>query len=453
MTARVRATVSGQGEGLRLVLPRKAGESQGFSTIMSMTLTRREWGKAVTAAAGSAALSGCSDSDDGTTADGQPVPGSTKMTRQSEDGVLERSIVLDLHCDTPERIVNERIDLSQRDTAGQLDIPRMRDGGVTGVFFSIYTSATAGTELAAVKEALKIIDAVVAEVNRHPDDLVLATKADEIIRAKHEKKIAILMGVEGGHMIDSSLPVLRSLYRLGARYMTLTHSAPTPWAGSSGSSEGPKGLTDFGKQIVREMNRLGMMVDISHVSDEAFFDALETSAAPMIASHSSCRALAGHPRNMSDEMLQGLAAKGGVVHINYYNAFLDAENNKLENGLKNLEQKRAAVRKKFSGDSKQTAIGLREVNMEQIDHIGRVPFSRLLDHFEHAVKVAGVNHVGMGSDFDGVRDQLPEGMEDISKIPNLVAGLGERGFTDSDIEKILGGNSLRVMLDVENAAA
>ena len=420
-----------------------------------MTLTRRQWGiGAVAAAAGGAVLSGCSTTDDGVV---EPRPtdavGTANTAGASEGGVLERSIVLDLHCDTPGRIVEERLDLSRRDTDGQLDIPRMREGGVTGVFFSIYTSATAGTSLEAVKKSLVIIDAVVEEVNRHPDDLVLATTADEIVRAKREKKIAILMGVEGGHMIDSSLAVLRSLYGLGARYMTLTHSAPTPWAGSSGSSKGPKGLTDFGKEVVREMNRLGMMVDISHVSDQTFFDALETSPTPMIASHSSCRALAGHPRNMTDEMLMALAAKGGVVHINYYNAFLDAENNRRENELKDLKQKRAAARKKFAGDSKQTAIALRQVNREQIERIGRVPFSRLLDHFEHAAKVAGVDHVGMGSDFDGVSDQLPEGMEDISKIPNLVAGLGQRGFSDSDIEKILGANTLRVMREVEQAAA
>ena len=420
-----------------------------------MALTRRELGMGAAAAAGGAVLGGCSTTDDGGGV-GSPPAGSvgTANTAGGAVGsVLERSIVLDLHCDTPERIVRERLDLSRRDADGQLDIPRMREGGVTGVFFSIYTSATEGTPLGAVKKALAIIDAVVEEVHRHPGDLVLATRANEIIRAKHEKKIAILMGVEGGHMIDSSLAVLRSLYRLGVRYMTLTHSAPTPWAGSSGSSEGPKGLTGFGKEVVREMNRLGMMVDISHVSDQAFFDALETSSAPMIASHSSCRALAGHPRNMTDEMLKALASKGGVVHINYYNAFLDAENNKRGNELTDLEEKRAAVRKKFAGDSKQTAIGLREVNMEQIERIGRVPFSRLLDHFEHAVKVAGADHVGMGSDFDGGRDQLPEGMEDISKIPNLVGGLGERGFSDFDIEKILGGNTLRVMLEVENASA
>ena len=347
------------------------------------------------------------------------------------------------------RLVGESIDLGRRHDDGELDIPRMREGGVTGVFFSIYTGAADKTPLEAVRKAVEIIDAVVEEVRRHPEDLVLAVSSDEIVSAKQAGKIAILMGVEGGHMIDSSLGVLRSLYRLGARYMTLTHSVSTGWADSSGGSEG---LTDFGKDVVREMNRLGMMVDISHVSDPTFFDAVATSKAPLIASHSSCRALASHARNMSDEMLRALADNGGVVHINYYNAFLDDENKRRENALNDLEKKRAALRKRFAGDKKRLAAELHQVNREQAARIGRVPLGRLLDHFEHAARVAGIDHVGMGSDFDGVGGQLPEDMEDISKIPNLVAGLSGRGFSDTDIGKILGGNSLRVMRRVETSA-
>ena len=406
-------------------------------------LTRRQWAQVTAGTA--AGLAACSRPE------GTFAPEQTAVDVAPIDGsVLARSIVLDLHCDTPMRLVGEGLDLGQRHDDGELDIPRMREGGVTGVFFSIYTSATDQTPLEAVKKALEIIDGVVEEVRRNSDDLILATSSDEIAAAKQAGKIAILMGVEGGHMIDSSLGVLRSLYRLGARYLTLTHSASTGWADSSGGS---KGLTDFGKDVVREMNRLGMMVDISHVSDKTFFDAVETSRVPIIASHSSCRALAGHARNLTDEMIQALAANGGVVHINYYNAFLDDENNRRENELVDLEERRTAIRKRCAGDEKQLAAKLRQVNREQRKRIGRVPLSRLLDHFEHAAKVAGVDHVGMGSDFDGVRGQLPEGMEDISKIPNLVAGLSERGFSDSDIGKILGGNSLRVMRGVEAWAA
>ena len=405
-------------------------------------LTKRQW---TWLSAGTAAgLAACSQPEN----PASPDENAEETTAPVGD-VLARSIVLDLHCDTPMRLVEESLDLGRRHADGELDIPRMREGGVSGVFFSIYTGSTDKTPLEAVKKALEIIDTVVEEVRRHPDDLILATSSDEIVAAKKAGKIAILMGVEGGHMIDSSLEVLRNLYRLGARYLTLTHSASTGWADSSGGSAG---LTDFGKDVVREMNRLGMMVDISHVSDKTFFDAVETSKAPIIASHSSCRALAGHSRNMTDEMLEALAARGGVVHINYYNAFLDDENNRRENTLADLEKARDNIRQRFGGDEQRVAEALRQVNAEQIARIGRVPLSRLLDHFEHAVKVAGVDHVGMGSDFDGVRGQLPEGMEDISKIPNLVAGLSERGFSDSDIGKILGGNSLWVMRQVEARA-
>ncbi len=411
-----------------------------------MSLTRRQWGLASLGAA-SALLSqsGCET----------PQPVATP-TRPAADlagvGVLERSIVLDLHCDTPMRIMEEHFTLGERHDYGQVDIPRMRDGGVTGVFFSIYTSATANTPLQAVKQALEIVNRVREEIEHYPQDLMLATTADEIVRAKQENKIAILMGVEGGHMIDSSLGVLRTLFRLGARYLTLTHTANTPWAGSSAGEPSSKGLNEFGRQVVQEMNRLGMMVDISHVSEQTFYDAIAASQAPIIASHSSCRALADHPRNLTDPMLKALAANGGVVHINYYNSFLDDDHRRRDGSSEELEAAGQAIRERYSNDPERRAAELRKLNGEKIARIGRVPLSRLLDHFEHAASVAGVDHVGLGSDFDGVEDQLPEGMEDISKIPALVAGLQQRGFSDPDIEKVLGANTLRVMREVERAA-
>jgi membrane dipeptidase len=398
-------------------------------------LTRREWTKIVA----STGLASCSQPEKSNLPDEHMPP-------LSSEDILDRSIVLDFHCDTPMRLVEEKLDLSQLHTTGELDIPRMRQGGITGVFFSIYTGATNKTPLEAVKKALEIIDVVIEEVHRHPKDLILATSSGEIADAKQAGKIAILMGVEGGHMIDSSLSVLRNFYRLGVRYLTLTHSVSTGWADSSG---GLNGLTDFGKDVVLEMNRLGMMVDISHVSDKTFFDTIQTSKAPIIASHSSCRALASHNRNMTDEMLQALAANGGVVHINYYNAFLDDEYTHRANTLADLDRKHAEISSRFSGNKKRLALETHRINYERVEHIGRVPFSRLLDHFEHATEVAGIDHVGMGSDFDGVQGQLPEGMEDISKIGNLVEGLSERGFANNDLKKILGGNSLRVMHHVE----
>jgi membrane dipeptidase len=411
-----------------------------------MDWNRRQWGSAVLGAA-SAALAGLSCSPSGESTGAAPAAGS-----KSEGSLLERAIVLDTHCDTPMRIVAERFDLGQRHDFGQVDIPRMRQGGLTGVFFSIYTSAARGTPLEASQKGFQIIDAVINEVNRHPDDLLLATSTGQIREAKQHGKIAILMGVEGGHMIDSDLAILRGFYRLGARYMTLTHSADTPWAGSSGAKTN-RGLSDFGREVVAEMNALGMMADISHVSDQTFFDVLEATKAPLIASHSSCRAIANHPRNMTDDMIEALGRNGGVMHINFYNSFLDDEHRQRDNTLKELEAREKAIEKDLAADSAGREAALRKVYAERIALAGRVPFSRLIDHIEHAAKIAGADHVGLGSDFDGVNDQLPQGMEDISKFPSLIGGLRERGFADDDIEKILGGNTLRVMGEVEKASA
>jgi len=365
--------------------------------------------------------------------------------------LLDRAIVLDLHDDTTQMVLDEAYNLGELHSYGQVDIPRMRQGHITGVFLSIWTEATRPPR-ESIKRALDEIDAARRETARHPAELVMCRGADDILAAKNQGRLAILMGVEGGHMIDSDLAILRTYYELGARYLTLTHSAPTPWAGSSGRKSEPDGLNDFGRQVVREMNRLGMMVDISHVSDRTFYDAIAASRAPVIASHSSCRALASNPRNMTDDMLRALAKNGGVAHINFYNSFLDDDFAKRSSALKDLSAHEADLKKQFTSDPSRLAAELRKSNTERIKRLGRVPLSKLLDHFEHAVKVAGVDHVGLGSDFDGAEDQFPEGMEDISKIPNLVRGLMERGFSDADIEKILGGNTMRVMREVERVA-
>ena len=238
--------------------------------------------------------------------------------------LLQRAVIVDLHDDTTQMILDEGYNLAEKHDFGQVNIPRMRAGHVSGLFLSIWTDPDRYTPTEAIRRALEEIDAVRRETARHPADLELATTADDILAARKRGRIAILMGVEGGQAIDSDLAILRTFFALGARYMTLTHTSNTPWADSSGKPPEHNGLTDFGRQVVREMNRLGMMVDISHVSDKTFYDALETSSPPVIASHSSCRALANVPRNMTDDMLRALAAKGGVVHINYYEGFLDA---------------------------------------------------------------------------------------------------------------------------------
>ncbi len=407
-------------------------------------LTRRRFGAATLGAASSLLSQSACSSDEpaGTLSDGSDA---------ARPSLLERSIVLDLHCDTPMLIADEGYDLGQRHDYGEVDIPRMRDGGVSGVFFSIYTTVSQ-SPASAKRRSFEIIDAVAREVGRHPDDLIAGTSSEDILRAKREGKIAIFMGVEGGHTIDSDLDVLRSHFEKGVRYMTLTHSADTPWAGSSGAEHGSKGLTEFGRAVVQEMNRMGMMVDVSHVSDQTFFDTVKVAKAPMIASHSSCRALSDHPRNMTDEMLKALAEKGGVVHINFYNEFLDVGHRVYAAEYGDLSERAAAVRKEHAGDPKQRSIELRKIDLERVERTGRVPFERLLDHFEHAAKVAGPEHVGLGSDFDGVSAQTPEGMEDISKVPRLIDGLRGRGFGDDDISGILGGNTLRVMKVVEQAA-
>lgn len=330
-------------------------------------------------------------------------------------------------------------DIGARNERGEVDIPRMREGGVTAVFFSVYTSATENTELESVQNGLEIIDSILRETAKFPEDLALATSSTDIESAKRDGRIAILLGVEGGHMINGSLAVLRTLYRLGARYMTLTHGKDTAWAGSSGSDTNA-GLSDLGREVVAEMNRLGMLVDISHVSDQTFWDALEASKAPVIASHSSVRALASHKRNMTDEMIRAAAERGGVIHINYYNTFIDDD----------YAERSREWESANPNAGKQEGSGTR--TRAKLAAIGRTPLDTLLDQFEHAIRVGGIDAVGLGSDFDGVNGELPEGMEDISKVPALAEGLAGRGLSSGDVDKILGENSLRVFRDAEAAA-
>ena len=361
--------------------------------------------------------------------------------------------VIDLHCDTPMRIAREGYDLGRSNEYGQVDIPRMRAGGATGLFFSVYTPASRGETPDAVQRALEIVDAIRREVARHPDDLALADSVLDMERARESGKMSILMGVEGGHMINSSLGVLRTLHELGSRYLTLTHSKHTPWAGSSSdvAADDP-GLTDLGREIVSEMNRLGMMVDVSHISDKTFWDVIGASSAPVIASHSSCRALAQHPRNMTDEMIRKVAENGGVVHINYYNGFLSDEYRAKSAEADAFDKQLADARKNLAANPTELAAAEWRINLAKLETVGRVSFNVLLDHFEHAVKVGGVEHVGLGSDFDGVDEELPEGMEDVSKMPRLAEGLRSRGLSSDDVDKILGANTVRVMRDVEAAA-
>ncbi len=304
-----------------------------------------------------------------------------------------------------------------------------------------------------MSRALEELDAVRREVRANPDDFEWVTTAEGILQARRRGRMAVLLGLEGGHMIDSNPAVLRTFFELGARYLTLTHFTNTPWADSSTDEPQSNGLSPHGRALVGEMNRLGMMIDISHVSDKTFYDVLETTRAPVIASQSSCRAITDAPRNMTDEMLRALARNNGVVHINFYTGYLDQEfwdeSRKYEEQRK---KEQADAKALYATDPVAAGRKLREVNRKYREIFPKVPLSKLLDHFDHAVRVAGVDHVGLGSDFDGVSDLLPVGMEDVSKLPALIEGFIDRGYADKDIEKILGLNTLRVMRQVERTA-
>ena len=395
-------------------------------------LTRREWGVSAAALLGACA------------APREPSP---------EPEAPAGPLYVDLHIDTPSRILNEGLDLAESREYTHVDIPKMRKGGLHSGFFAVSTSARSQTPLEAVKQALRIIDTIVEEVRRHPAELFMGTTADDVASARSGGKIAVFMGVEGGHMIDSSLEVLRQLYRLGARYMGLTHSGNTPWVGAAEYDDGPAGLTDFGREVVKEMNRLGMMIDMSHASDRAFYDVVETSAAPILNTHAACRAVAGHPRNLTDDMLKALAQNGGVLGVAYYAAMLDDDYRSRLPQLREIGQRRGAVRKQFADDKQRLSEELWKLEKAEVEKIGRLPLARLTDHIEHAATVAGIDHVGIGCDYDSVGLKVPAGLDDIGETPNLVAALGERGFSAGEVEKIMGGNALRVMRKAEEAAA
>ena len=362
------------------------------------------------------------------------------------------SIVIDTHDDTTQRLLDPKFDLGVRHTDGSVDIPRMREGGLDAIFFSIYIPGSiAGPR--AVQLALEQIEAVRRQVTLHPNDLALATTAAEVRSAFAAHKIAVLMGVEGGHMINDDLKNVDKFASLGVRYMTLTHMLNTDWADSSTDKPVHNGLTDFGKQVVVEMNRVGMMVDVSHIADKTFYDVIATSQAPVIASHSSCRALDDAPRNMTDDMIKALAAKRGVIQINYHVGFLSQEFRDAESAAPELGKAIEAETKKRCGD--QEACQLIEADKILREYVAqgklpRVYWTKIIDHIDHAVKLVGADHVGLGSDFDGA--DMPYGMEDATHLPQITSALLEKGYSDSDIQKILGGNTLRVMQEVENTS-
>jgi membrane dipeptidase len=363
------------------------------------------------------------------------------------------AIVVDTHSDTTPWFQDPEWRFDERHERGHMDLPRMREGGLDVQFWSIYMGETPGRGRA-IREALERIDAVHETAARHSDEVELAGSVSDVRRIVREDKIAFLMGVEGGHIIEESLAALRTFYRLGVRYLTLTHSFHTGWADSSGTRDTPEpvhhGLSAFGEEVVAEMNRLGMMVDVSHVSDETFWDVLRVSRAPVIASHSSVRAIADHRRNLSDEMLVALAEKGGIVMINFYSGYIDLEQQEpLREIYRVVGPQIAQLRDELADDPVAYRRALRELFAGQ--EIPRSRLGVLLDHFDHALRVAGADHVGIGADWDGVAS-LPEGMEDVSRLPALTEGLLSRGHSPDVVRGVLGENLLRVMGEVEATA-
>jgi membrane dipeptidase len=362
------------------------------------------------------------------------------------------SIVLDTHDDTTQRFFSKGFDIAKRNADGSVDIPRMREGGMNAIFFSIWIDGRIMGP-PAVQKALDQIDAVHESVQKNSKDMMFCRTVDDVRRAHAQGKIAALIGVEGGHMIGNDIRIVRIFGDLGVRYMTLSHFYNDEWADSSTDKPAHNGLTDYGKEIVREMNRQGIMVDISHVSDKTFYDALEVSKAPLIASHSSCRALCNHPRDMTDDMIKALAAKDGVIQINYEMSFIDQAykdaSDKLSGGVVELIDKL----KKECGDNEE-CVGKKMIEMQQKavaeGKLPHVSWERIIDHIDHAVKLVGADHVGLGSDFDGA--SMPEGMEDASKLPKITEALMRKGYSDDDIRKILGGNLLRVMAQNEKVS-
>jgi membrane dipeptidase len=362
------------------------------------------------------------------------------------------SIVFDTHADTPQRFLFDQFDLARRDAEGGVDIPRMREGGVSAIFFALWVPVHI-TGSKATRRALDLLDATLEQIRHHPNDLMLATCSQDVRAARAQGKIAVLLGVEGGHAIDNNLDVLRDFFARGVRYMTLTHNAATEWADSSNQSPRHNGLTDFGREVIRAMNRLGMLIDISHVSDQTFYDVLQVSRAPVIASHSCCRAICNAPRNMTDGMIKALAAHGGVIHITFHSAFLsqeyaDATQSPGSEWLPNLE----AIGKQYGeNEARKLAEGQRlSDSLTQAGKLPQVTWEKIIEHIEHAAALVGAAHVGLGSDFDGAF--MPAGMDDASKFPRISEALLRRGNSESDVRKILGENALRVMAQTERVA-
>jgi membrane dipeptidase len=385
------------------------------------------------------------------------APGGTGNISARAQKIHDSALIIDTHADTPQRFLDEGFDIGSTDPndIGHISLDKARRGNLGAEFFSIWVEPETNQGHFA-RHTFDLIDSVYEQAARHPDRMMMAFSTADIERAHREHKLAALMGIEGGHSIEADIHLLRDYYRLGVRYMTLSWSNTNEWADSSGDINDPKiqhhnGLTDLGKQVVLEMNRLGMMVDISHVADKTFWDAIATTKAPVIASHSSARALVDAPRNMTDDMLKAVAKNGGVVQVNFFNGFIDDNFRKANEAQRadELSARQKYLEQKKSEGQEVSYIELDRIEREWIAKIPRPPLKSLIDHIDHIAKVAGVDHVGLGSDFDGVSGATPQGIDSAADLPKITQALLDRGYSAEDIHKILGGNLMRVFREVE----
>jgi membrane dipeptidase len=378
-------------------------------------------------------------------------PESTSLPTDARS-IHQRAIIVDMHADTTQRLVDENVDLQRQLSDGHLDAVRAQAGGLDAQFFSIWVDPDlfGGGGRSAINRADIQIEAVRNLAAKHPETWELATTADDIKRIAASRKVAALMGLEGGYAIDNKIENVARYYQMGVRYMSGAWSVSTDWAGSSGDEIGKtRGLTEFGKQVIREMNRLGMMVDVSHLSDKAFWDIVNTSSAPVIATHSGCRAITNVPRNLTDDMIVALAKTGGVVNVIFYPEHIEPGYSEKK---KQVDGEIAALVQRASdaepGDAAHKKLARDRVRaQEYLKRLPPVSVSRVVDHIDHIVKLVGIDHVGIGSDFDGVQ-AVPADLSSVADLPNLTKELLRRGYSEEDIDKILGGNMLRVMEEV-----
>ena len=373
--------------------------------------------------------------------------------------IHRKAIIVDGHNDIPSPLTDDDLDLATN-TAGMIhatdgtpyhtDLARFKASGITGEFFSIYVGGDTWKAGHAMQRAMDMIDSSYREAERHPDQLMMCTTAAEIRQAKKLNKVCVLMGIEGGYAIENSLHALRNFYRLGIRYMTLTHNVSHDWADAHAGEVKNNGLSDFGKEVVREMNRLGMLIDIAHVSVKVMNDVLDVTKAPIIASHSSARAIQDHTRNVPDEVLKRVAQNGGVIMVNFYPGFLDARTNNEENArTAKLKPQMDALAKRFENDPKGLGEAQRKLLAENPIYIA--DYKRIVDHIDHIKKVAGIDYVGLGSDFDGV-PYLPSGMNGMEDLALVTYEMYRRGYTEPEIRKVLGENFLRAFAQAEKVA-